>query len=455
MEPYYEYLNNLAALNHKEYGNISGINWCNAGIGRKLQGERDKIISALGEQANWSFKGTKPWINSLSPGCQLCGTGEWSCLFISGLCNANCFYCPAPQVSDDPPSAQQIEFTDPEQYAEFINFFGYKGVSFSGGEPFLKYPRIIEFLQVLRKRCSPDLFIWIYTNGLLVTREKLKGLANLGLNEIRFDIGATRYNLRHVAMATGIIPNITVEIPSVPVNASLLKSLIPEMIDTGVTNLNLHRLRLTKHNASNLVRQKYTINHGEQPTVAESENSALGVIDFVIKSGSSIGVNYCSFQFKNRYQKAGYQRKMSTAFIGASESSETGFALGLWSYQGTGEINEKVSEKEMEQLISNGVVTRLSMNSLINNDIQTELLIVDIMGAELSMNRSPGSKVVRIGESDYYMETGRAIAPMVLQGIMLEGFIYMCRNPSEIPTEKKLFELWQLMFIEPGLREFY
>ena len=56
----------------------------------------------------------------------------------------------------------------------------------------------------------------MYTNGILADVSKFRKLAAAGLNEIRFDIGATTYGLDKVKLAKGILPNVTIEIPAVP-----------------------------------------------------------------------------------------------------------------------------------------------------------------------------------------------------------------------------------------------
>ncbi len=84
------------------------------------------------------------------------------------------------------------------------------------------------------------------TNGILADETKFKKPAGAGIEEIRFDIGATGFKPDKLKAAKGIVPNITVEIPAVPEEKERLKKLLPEMIASGVTNLNLHQLRLTK-----------------------------------------------------------------------------------------------------------------------------------------------------------------------------------------------------------------
>ena len=91
------------------------------------------------------------------------------------------------------------------------------------------------------------------------------------------------------------------------------------MIEAGVTNLNLHQLRLTKHNAPKLLKHNYTYIHAEQPIVLESELAALEIINFAKHQELKIGINYCSFFFKNRYQKAGFRKQLANGLNDKNE----------------------------------------------------------------------------------------------------------------------------------------
>ena len=72
-----------------------------------------------------AFKGTKPHIGSLSPGCRICGEGGWSCLFINGKCNCRCFYCPSPQDETGVPTTHRVAFARPADYAAYLDRFGF------------------------------------------------------------------------------------------------------------------------------------------------------------------------------------------------------------------------------------------------------------------------------------------------------------------------------------------
>jgi pyruvate formate-lyase activating enzyme-like uncharacterized protein len=149
----------------------------------------------------------------------------------------------------------------------------------------------------------------LYTNGMLLTEDKLQRLQDAGLNEIRFDISADHYSLDKVAMAVGRIGTVTIEIPAVPEDHEVLRDAMVRMNDLGVNFLNLHQLRLTNYNRANLTARPYTFLHGPKVTVLESELTALEMLRFAVERDLRTGVNYCSFIYRHRYQSMGARRR--------------------------------------------------------------------------------------------------------------------------------------------------
>lgn len=301
-------------MNAREYGPIFNyINWITEDCAKLASQERALLLQTPGISV--SCLGTKIHHGPLSPGCLQCTSLAWSCLFISGRCNGRCFYCPAPQNMDDPPMSGSVPFHRAQDYADYVRFFGFGGASVSGGEPLLDFDKSLAFVQALRRTCDPALHIWLYTNGILVTQDKLQKLAAAGLNEIRFDIGATDYDLRFACQAAGIVATVTVEIPAVPEEAERLEALMPELTATGVSHLNLHQLRLTPHNARHLLEHDYTYIHGPKVTVLESELCALRLVARAAERKQALAVNYCSFVYKYRFQSAASRKRFGVLLL--------------------------------------------------------------------------------------------------------------------------------------------
>lgn len=276
--------------------------------------ERAELLDYLKGAALFGFCGTKVDCRDLSPGCVLCGTGGWSCLFVNGICNARCFYCPAEQRSRSKPMTAGIEFENPQEYVDYVEKLGIRGVGLSGGEPFLTLDRTLAFASRLKRRFGEGLYLWLYTNGIAATEEGLKRLADAGLDEIRFDLTAVGYDTSKLYLASRIIDRVTVEIPAIPEDHERLERLVLELPDAGVRHLNLHQLRVTSYNCGRLMERGYTFLHGEQVTVLESELTALRVLVNAKKTGSGLPINYCSFAFRGRFQARG-QRKRCAALV--------------------------------------------------------------------------------------------------------------------------------------------
>jgi hypothetical protein len=157
--------------------------------------ERKDLLRWLGRHAAFGYADTKVDCNGLSPGCRSCGEGGWSCLFINGRCNGRCFYCPTSQDDDNgPPVTNGLAFASPEEYGAYVAVMGFSGVSISGDEPLLTPELTLAYLAAVRQRCGDSVHLWMYTNGTMLTATLCNRLLNAGLNEIRVDLGAVRYN---------------------------------------------------------------------------------------------------------------------------------------------------------------------------------------------------------------------------------------------------------------------
>ena len=315
------------AANRKEYG-IYYDQLKKASYYRLMaaEDERSRLLSEIEGKVGYLCNGTKPFAHAVSRGCRICGEGHWSCLFINNICNCSCFYCPTAQDDTAIPETQGITFDNPENYIGYIKKLGFKGVGLSGGEPLLTFGTTIDFLSNIKKESGDSVYVWMYTNGTLLDEEKVKKLAEAGLDEIRFDLTATAYNTQKLRLALGKIPNITVEIPAIPEDLDKLTNMAVELDSLGVNYLNLHQMRLTPHNFKNLFNRDYTFLHGKKVMVLESELTALKIINFIFQQGLTLAVNYCSFHYKNHYQQVAFRKKAATVVVsGQEEINQNGF----------------------------------------------------------------------------------------------------------------------------------
>ena len=287
------------------------MSWLTPGAANAAEACRQELLDAIcaHPRAGWQFSETKLHTDHISPGCAHCGQGTWSCLFINGICNAKCFYCPSAQNDPGPPVTSGIEFDHPLDYADYVNLFGIRGVAFSGGEPLISLDRVISFLEQLHRKVKSPLHTWMYTNGILADADRMKCLRDNGLNEIRFDLSAKDYTLDGLKKALGIIPIVTVEIPAIPEDLERTKPLLKALADLGVNYLNLHQIRCTSFNTPKLIRRGYTFLHGPGVAVLDTELAALELVRYSLDENIALPVNYCSFTYRNQYQKAAARRR--------------------------------------------------------------------------------------------------------------------------------------------------
>lgn len=321
------YREKLIDANRREYGRAYDLlRFVNKEQADVAMDERDRLLFWLADHACMGYADTKVDCSRLSPGCQRCGDGSWSCLFINGRCNGRCFYCPTSQDDDGLPVTNGLAFATPDEYAAYVERFGFRGVSISGGEPLLTPELTIAYVQAVRARCGNDLHLWLYTNGTLLTADLCRRLREAGLDEIRFDLGAVNYHLKKLRLAVGVIPTVTVEIPAIPEDEELLQHKLWELAEAGCNHLNLHQLRLTPHNLPHLLERDYTFVHGEKVTVLESELTALRLVRYSIEQGVGLPVNYCSFPYKRRFQHAAARRRAARFLLGSDEQiTECGY----------------------------------------------------------------------------------------------------------------------------------
>lgn len=194
-----------------------------------------------------------PSAKTLSKGCQTCKAGKWLCLYMGKKCNVDCVYCAQgtkqekmidPERLDLINDTYHIEDTknmlnDPEAIWAGQNV---GGIGYSGGEPFIYLDKVFNLASFV-SRYHSHIYQWIYTNGMLVTEDKLKMLYDIGIREIRFHIGATNFNqkvLDNLKIATGVMDYVNIETPGCLKLKEFLidKEWIYRLEDMGVYQMN-------------------------------------------------------------------------------------------------------------------------------------------------------------------------------------------------------------------------
>jgi pyruvate formate-lyase activating enzyme-like uncharacterized protein len=260
--------------------------------------------------------GGSVYLGGLSPGCAACKAGTWDCIFITQRCNLACEFCYSPQALPLDSAGSAFGST-PEEIAGNYAHTRISGVSFSGGEPFLEPDKLLAWVTWFREH-QPGQYTWIYTNGHLAGTGLLQVLGKLGLDEIRFNTAASHYDhptvMQNMTDAAACIPNVTVEIPSIPAHAGKLLACLPEWSRRGVKYLNLHELIYEPGSLSESMtgkRQIVSLPDGHRSWIdPESRDLTLAVMKKVADENLPLMVNDCSLQSK-LLQMRGRRRSLS------------------------------------------------------------------------------------------------------------------------------------------------
>lgn len=248
---------------------------------------------------------SKLYTGILSPGCITCIEGSWACIFFNHLCSRRCFFCPQnrERTKEHKPLLDGVYFDRVDNCLDFIEKFKFKGIAFSGGEPLMAFNLLLEYIQKIKKKFGSKMYIWLYTNGDLVDKRKLKLLKNAGLDEIRFNLSARKYDFRPIILAKRIIGNVVIETPAIPEEKNQLIKALFLMEKYKITRLNMHELITTKYNKKEFINRGYKFKNNNG--VINSDLTALKIFKFILDKKIDISLNYCTTVYKNRYQGKG------------------------------------------------------------------------------------------------------------------------------------------------------
>lgn len=125
------------------------------------------------------------------------------------------------------------------------------GISYVYLEPFME---IEKYYPLVKKFHAAGIHQHLYTNGTLATEEKLKALGKAGLDEIRFNLGASSCAdlvIRNMALAKKYIPHVGIETPMTPAFLKSFQQKKQAILDTGIDFINCAELHLNPNNLGN------------------------------------------------------------------------------------------------------------------------------------------------------------------------------------------------------------
>lgn len=192
-------------------------------------------------------------------GCISClmGTGL-SAIRKTNKCNAACKFCYDYGVLGDiPPIGEGMwEIGGTRFYDKDIELLlsihkKPTGVAYVYLEPFME---IEKYYSVIKKFSAAGVHQHLYTNGILATEETLEALGEAGLDEIRFNLGASNCSdkvIENIKIAKKYIKNVGIETPMTPELFEGFFKKKQAILDTKLDFINCAELHLNENNIGN------------------------------------------------------------------------------------------------------------------------------------------------------------------------------------------------------------
>ena len=215
-----------------------------------------KDLKGVGEEPRSLYVGPDDFFPQ---GCRSCLLGSGlSAVRKTNRCNANCPFCYDYGVLNQiPPIGEGLweiggtRFREEDLPALFSIQKKPTGISYVYLEPFME---IEKYYGVIRRFSEAGIWQHMYTNGLGANRENLKALGEAGLNELRFNLGASHCSDRVIdamTVAAEYIPAVGIETPMTPEFYDLFMQKKDRILSSGIRFMNCAELHLNENNLGN------------------------------------------------------------------------------------------------------------------------------------------------------------------------------------------------------------
>jgi pyruvate formate-lyase activating enzyme-like uncharacterized protein len=197
-----------------------------------------------------------------------------SCLLGSGLsavrktnkCNIECKFCyNYGELDDIAPVGEGLwEIGGTKFYEKDLDLLlsiqdHPTGLAYVLLEPFME---IEIYYPIIKKFSAAGIYQHLYTNGTLATEENLKALGAAGLDELRFNLGASNCSdkvIEMIGIAKKYIKNVGIETPMTPEFFSAFSQKKNAILATGLDFINCAELHLNPNNIGNYFGEKMYI----------------------------------------------------------------------------------------------------------------------------------------------------------------------------------------------------
>lgn len=247
-------------------------------------------------------EGNSLLVGDMPLGCSFCATGSKMVLFVTGLCDSSCFYCPLSQEksNEDVIYADEMIVGNDEDILTESESIGAEGAGFSGGDPLCTLERTLDYMALLKNTHGEQFHIHLYTSQTDVEKEVLKQLCDAGLDEIRFHPMSDDWSGIEAAIKLGM--TVGVEVPAIPGERDTLEEVAKRAEKMGVSFLNINELESSETNFDTLLSKGLKLRSTDSSAIMGSAELAREIVEWASENLDTLSVHYCSAKFKDSVQ---------------------------------------------------------------------------------------------------------------------------------------------------------
>ncbi len=248
------------------------------------------------------IEGNSLLVGKLPLGCTLCSKGSKMVLFVTGLCDSSCYYCPISQEKSgrDVVFADEMPVADEADILFEVKAINGEGAGISGGDPLCDLDRTIRYIRLLKKEYGLGFHTHLYTSQNDVSEDVLRRLHEAGLDEIRFHPQNNDWSGIQRAIEMNML--VGLEVPAIPGKQEDLKTIATRAEEMGVSFLNINELEASETNFERLVSMGMRLTNMESASIEGSASTAREFLKWSEDGLQNLSVHFCSARFKDSVQ---------------------------------------------------------------------------------------------------------------------------------------------------------
>jgi pyruvate formate-lyase activating enzyme-like uncharacterized protein len=248
------------------------------------------------------IEGDSLLVGELPLGCTLCTKGSKMVLFVTGLCDSSCYYCPISQdkSGQDVIFADEMPVTDESDILFEAKAIKSEGAGISGGDPLCDLDRTLNYIRLLKQEYGPNYHLHLYTSQNDVSEDVLRSLHESGLDEIRFHPQTNDWSGIQRAIDMDML--VGLEVPAIPGKQEDLKKIAKRAEEMGVSFLNINELEASETNFDRLVSMGMRLTNMESASIEGSASTAREFLEWSEDGLQNLSVHFCSARFKDSIQ---------------------------------------------------------------------------------------------------------------------------------------------------------